>query len=233
MIRMLFTCTGLFLFLIGYSQQEIKLKKRDRRRDIEMVTTKGTIVLRLNDDTPLHRDNFLKLVKSRYYDSLLFHRVIRHFMVQGGDPGSKRATAGQTLGNGGPGYTVPAEFRQHLFHKKGALAAARTGDAMNPERRSSGSQFYIVQGKIWTDEGLDSVETYRLKRKLPEAHRQFYKTIGGMPHLDSNYTVFGMVVRGLETIDAIATTPTSRNPPDRPVDDVRIIKTTLIKRKNK
>lgn len=225
--------SGLFILftLFSFSQQNIKLKKKDRKRDIELLTTNGSIILRLSDSTPLHRDNFLRLVKSHFYDSVLFHRVIKNFMVQSGDPESKRAQPGQMLGNGGPGYTIAAEFRSSLFHKKGMLAAARQGDDVNPEKASSGSQFYLVQGRIFTDVGLDSLENLRLKRKLPVAHREVYKTVGGVPHLDQNYTVFGEVVKGLEVVDSIANETTSRQPPDRPLKDIRIIKARLIKRK--
>jgi peptidyl-prolyl cis-trans isomerase B (cyclophilin B) len=226
---LLLTACSLWLVAASFAQQNVKLKKKDRKRDIEMVTSEGTIVLRLSDSTPLHRDNFLRLVKTKYYDSVLFHRVIQNFMIQAGDPNSKGAAAGVALGEGGPAYRVPAEFRTTLFHKKGVLAAARDN---NPEKSSSGSQFYIVQGKKFTDAGLDSVETMRLKRKLPQEHREVYKTLGGTPHLDQNYTVFGEVVRGLDIVDRIAATPTSRTPPDRPVTDVRIVSTRLIKRKN-
>jgi len=200
-----------------------------------MQTTMGDMVIRLSDSTPLHRDNFLKLVKVGFYDSILFHRVIKNFMIQGGDPNSKRAVAGEPLGNGGPGYTIPAEFRKTLFHKKGALAAARTGDNVNPEKASSGSQFYIAQGKVFTDAGLDSVETFRLNgRKIPADQREVYKTIGGIPHLDQGYTVYGEVVKGLDVLDKIAAVQTSRGQDrDRPLQDVRIIKAKLIKRKRK
>src|SRR5215831_14217058 len=122
------------------------LRRNDLKKDVELITTKGTMVIRLSDSTPLHRDNFLKLVKQHYYDSMLFHRVIQNFMVQAGDPVSRKAQSGQPLGNGGPGYTIPAEIRQSLFHKKGVIAAARMGDDVNPKKASSGSQFYIVQG---------------------------------------------------------------------------------------
>src|SRR3954463_11156718 len=128
-----------------------------------MVTDKGTMIIRLSDLTPKHRDNFLALVKKHYYDSILFHRVINRFMIQAGDPESKHAAVGATLGNGGPAYTVPAEFNNLLFHRKGVIAAAREGDDTNPLKASSGSQFYIVQGKVFTDAGLDSVQTFRLK----------------------------------------------------------------------
>ncbi len=213
---------------IVFSQQNIRLKKKDRKRDVELLTTHGTIVLRLYDSTPLHRDNFIRLVKSHYYDSVLFHRVIQNFMIQAGDPNSKNAGTGIALGNGGPSYKIPSEFRVTLFHKKGVLAAARDN---NPEKASSGSQFYIVQGKKFSDTGLDSVEENRLKRKLPQAHREVYKTIGGTPHLDQNYTVFGETVSGIEVVDVIASEATTKMPPDRPVKDVRILKTRLIKRR--
>lgn len=225
-----------FIFLIAVScnpKLSSGLRKNDLKKDVELVTSKGTMIIRLSDSTPLHRDNFLKLVKKHYYDSILFHRVIQHFMVQAGDPSSKKAQQGQHLGEGGPTYTVPAEFRSSLFHKKGVIAAARTGDDVNPQKASSGSQFYIVQGKVFTDAGLDSVETFRLKgRKIPAAQREVYKTLGGAPHLDQNYTVFGEVISGLDVIDSIAATPTSgRQGGDRPLQDVRIISARLIKRK--
>jgi len=226
---------NLFLVITSIAQKDSTLKKKDRKRDVLMQTTMGDIVIRLSDSTPLHRDNFLKLVKVGYYDSVLFHRVIKDFMIQGGDPNSKRAAAGQPLGNGGPGYTVPAEFRKTLFHKKGVIAAARTGDNENPTKASSGSQFYIVQGKVFTDAGLDSVETFRLKgRKIPADQRAVYKTMGGTPHLDQGYTVYGEVVKGLDVIDKIAAVQTSKaQDRDRPLQDVRIIKAKLIKRKRK
>ena len=216
-----------------FAQQDVKLKKKDRKRDVELITTEGNIVLRLYDSTPLHRDNFLRLVKSGYYDSILFHRVIKNFMIQAGDPNSKRAPPGQPLGNGGPGYTIPAEFRPTLFHKKGVLAAARQGDNVNPEKKSGAGQFYIVQGRTFTDQQLDSIERVRLQGyKLPVAHRQVYKTIGGTPQLDQNYTVFGEVISGLDIIDKIASSSTSMGQDrDRPLQDVRIIKAKLVKRK--
>jgi peptidyl-prolyl cis-trans isomerase B (cyclophilin B) len=229
------TC-ALFLFAWSsfvFSQQNIKLKKKDRKRDVELITTDGNIILRLSDSTPLHRDNFLRLIKTHYYDNVLFHRVIKDFMIQAGDPQSKEAQPGTTLGNGGPGYTIPAEFRPSLFHKKGSLAAARLGDDINPDKASNGSQFYIVHGKKFTDAGLDSLENFFLKRKIPLAHREVYKILGGVPHLDENYTVFGEVISGLEIVDSIASESTSRQPPDRPLKDIRIIKAKLIKRKNK
>ncbi len=208
------------------------LRKNDLAKDVEMVTDKGTIVIRLYDNTPLHRNNFLHLVKEHYYDSVLFHRVINRFMIQAGDPNSKRAKTGAQLGDGGPSYTIPAEFNLSLFHKKGVIAAAREGDDVNPKKASSGSQFYIVQGKKFTDAGLDSVETFRLKgKKIPTIHRDVYKTLGGAPHLDGGYTVFGEVIKGLNVVDSIASVPTSgRQGGDRPLRDVKIIKATLVKR---
>ena len=208
------------------------LRKKDLTKDVELVTTRGSMIIRLSDLTPLHRNNFLQLVKQHYYDSILFHRVINHFMIQAGDPASKNSKEGVGLGNGGPSYTIPAEFNPVLFHKKGAIAAAREGDDTNPKKASSGSQFYIVQGRVFTDAGLDSVETYRLKgKKLPVTHRAVYKTLGGTPHLDSTYTVFGEVIKGLPIIDSIAAVATSgRLSGDRPLRDVKIIKARLIKR---
>ena len=230
----LVTCLLLTGFLI-FAQQDVKIKKKDRKKDIEMVTSHGTMILRLSDSTPLHRDNFLRLVKSGYYNNVLFHRVIKNFMIQAGDPKSRGAESGIPLGNGGPGYTVPAEFRPSLFHKKGALAAARMGDDVNPGKASSGSQFYIVQGKVFTDVGLDTLESTRLKGyKLPLAHREVYKTLGGTPHLDQNYTVFGELISGTEVLDAIASTETSKaTDRDRPLTDVKILDVKLIKRKKK
>ena len=223
------------IVLSASAQKDSTVKKKDRKRDVLIQTTMGDIAIRLSDSTPLHRDNFLKLVKVGYYDSVLFHRVIKDFMIQGGDPNSIRAVAGQPLGNGGPGYTVPAEIRKTLFHKKGVIAAARTGDNLNPTKASSGSQFYITQGKIYTDAGLDSVETFRLNgRKIPVDQRAVYKTIGGTPTLDQGYTVYGEVVKGLDVVDKIAVVQTSKaQDRDRPMQDVRIIKAKLIKRKRR
>ncbi len=198
-----------------------------------MVTTEGTIILRLSDSTPLHRDNFLRLVKSRFFDSVLFHRVIQYFVIQAGDPASKNAVAGKPLGDSGAPYTIPAEFRISLFHKRGVLAAARESDDTNPLKASSGSQFYIVQGKKYTDSMLNLVEINRLKRKIPDSLREIYKTVGGTPQLDQSYTIFGEVVSGMETVDKIAAVPTSKGDDmDRPLKDVRILTTKLIKRKS-
>lgn len=214
------------------AQGDSTLKKRDRKKDVLLQTSMGDMVIRLSDSTPLHRDNFLKLVKMHYYDGILFHRVIRDFMIQAGDPNSKDAKPGEQLGNGGPGYTIPAEIRAGLFHKKAVIAAARMGDNVNPQKASSGSQFYLAQGKIFTDAELDNLEKTRLDgRKIPADQREIYKKTGGIPHLDQNYTVYGEVVKGMEVIDKIALVATSKG--DRPVEDVKIISAKLIKRKKK
>ena len=222
-------CT-LFFTITAFAQKDSTVKKKDRKKDISFETSMGNIVVRLSDSTPLHRDNFIKLVKTGYYDSMLFHRVIKDFMIQAGDPGSKKAAPGQPLGSGGPPYLIPAEFRQTLFHKKGVIAAARSS---NPEKASSGSQFYLTQGKVYSDAGLDSIEIGRLQgKKIPPLYREAYKTIGGIPHLDQNYTVFGEVVKGIEVVEAISLVPTSKGKDlDRPLNDVKIIKAKLVKRK--
>ncbi len=231
MKKILLLLTVALLSLSGYSQKDSTLKKKDFKRDVLIQTSMGDIVVRLSDSTPLHRDNFLKLVKVGYYDSVLFHRVIKDFMIQSGDPDSKNASAGQPLGNGGPAYTIPAEFKQSLFHKKGVIAAARDN---NPQKASSGSQFYIVQGKKFTEADLENMENNRLKRKIPADQKEVYKTLGGTPHLDQNYTVFGEVVKGLEVVDKIAAVQTSKAADqDRPLQDVRILKAKLVKRKKK
>ncbi|MDE5794165.1 MAG: peptidylprolyl isomerase [Muribaculaceae bacterium] len=236
---------------------------------LDVATTAGNIKIRLYDDTPLHRDNFLKLAKEGYYDGVLFHRVINDFMVQTGDPESKDAQPGAMLGSGGPGYTIPAEivYPKH-YHKYGALAAARTGDEMNPERKSSGSQFYIVTGKKYLPQQLSRMEEMSVQKQLQsyfmELQRQNmdtirqlrlakdsvglenlrqelikqteanvkpvtmteeqvrdYSTIGGTPHLDGQYTVFGEVLEGMDVVEKIQTAETDGR--DRPVEDIRII----------
>jgi peptidyl-prolyl cis-trans isomerase B (cyclophilin B) len=216
----------------AHAQEDTTVTDKDRNRDVLMVTSMGEILIRLSDSTPLHRDNFLKLVKKKFYDSLLFHRVIEGFMIQGGDPDSKRAEPGMPLGNGDLGYRVPAEFRPSLFHKKGVIAAARDN---NPEKASSATQFYITQGRVYSNESLDSLSRARLNNRIftPE-ERKAYTTIGGVPHLDQNYTVFGEVLRGFEVIDSIAAVETSTGRDrDRPIDDVVIWKVKLVKRKKK
>ena len=190
---------------------------------IRITTDSGTIMVKLYDSTPLHRDNFLKLVKAGFYDTLLFHSVIQGFMIQGGDPASKYAAAGTMLGNGGGDMArIPAEFRPSLYHKKGALAAARDG---NPEKASSAVQFYIVEGKVLTDDQLNMMEQQR-GMKYSLAQRMAYKTIGGTPQLDAAYTVFGEVESGLEVIGKISNVP--KDGMNRPTGDIRM-KMTIIK----
>jgi len=197
---------------------------------VKITTSYGDIIVKLYDETPLHRDNFLKLAKEGFFDGTIFHRVIKDFMIQGGDPDSRNAKPGQQLGCGDAGYTIPAEFNPALFHKRGALSAARQGDEVNPERRSSGCQFYIVWGRIFDDEGIAKVQA-RLdantqgRVKLTPEMIETYKTIGGTPHLDGQYTVFGEVTKGLEVVDAIQRSATDEN--DRPLEDVRILKVTV------
>lgn len=232
----------------------------------------GDIVVRLYDETPLHRDNFLKLVKDGYYDGTLFHRVIKNFMIQGGDPDSKGAPAGKMLGMGGPSYTIEAEIKEGLFHKRGALAAARQGDEVNPERRSSGSQFYIVWGDVYKEGQLRQFskqlrmqkvqnvfnalaaehrsEIMQMRRDRDRAGLQnlqetlaaeaekkvgdvglndeqikIYSTLGGTPHLDGQYTVFGEVEDGLDVVEMIQNSPTGRA--DRPMDDIEMRMTII------
>ena len=259
------------------------VRKRDLKRDVELVTDKGSIIFRLYDETPLHRNNFLKLVNQSFYDSIIFHRVINNFLIQTGDPESKNALADASLGNGELPYVVPAEINTKYFHKRGAVNAARTGDLENPEQASSSTQFTFIQRKAMTDSTINVSEkrinyymaynkvvrnpaNQNLVRKIrelssaennkdslsilesrfnemtkvemaemvsyriPDVQRQVYKTIGGSPHLDQNYTVFGEVLKGMDVVDQIADVET-RKADDRPVKDVRIIKVQLIKRK--
>ena len=192
---------------------------------IKIETNKGDMVIKLYNETPAHRDNMIKLIKEGFYQDQLFHRVIEDFMIQGGDPHSAGAEKGQRLGSEGSGYTVPAEFNKNLIHKKGALAAARKGDSVNPEKASSGSQFYIVQGKVLTP---DEIEMYKQRgvASFSEESAEIYMTLGGTPHLDGSYTVYGEVVKGLEIIDTIAAQATDAY--NRPIDDV-IYSISLIK----
>lgn len=183
---------------------------------VRIITSFGEMIVRLYNKTPMHRDNFIKLVKEHFYDSLLFHRVINTFMIQGGDPNSKNAEAGTFLGEGDVGYTIPAEFDSTLYHKRGALCAARTD---NPEKASSGCQFYIVQGKTYSDGQLDML-TMKNHVWFSPAKRMTYKMLGGTPQLDMNYTIFGEVESGLEVIDKVATSPRDNN--NRPLTDVRM-----------
>lgn len=265
------------LFIIAYAckhKPPMPEAQKQERKKIEMLTDYGSILIELYDETPLHRDNFIKIVREGVYDSVLFHRVIDSFMIQGGDPDSKNAKPGDTLGNGGLDYKVNAEFNPKLFHKKGVLAAARDG---NIERASSSTQFYIVDGKVFNDSLLDKAqgrinewlaqhyfkkdpanqplidslqlaieeENLEMYRKfsdsinelaknysdfdtyaIPEKHRKIYKTIGGTPHLDQNYTVYGEVVEGLDVVDSISAVSTGEF--DRPIVDVRILSIKII-----
>ena len=248
----------------------------EKRTQVKIETTMGNIVVELYNETPKHRDNFIKLAKEGIYDSTLFHRVIKAFMIQAGDPDSKNANDTAQLGGGDVGYTVPAEFVPKFFHKKGALAAARMGDDVNPERASSGCQFYIVTGRKFREAQLldmagqknnnriDEIfnelarkhmkEIYKMRKANDEAglmalqdsleaqataqykeEEPFmftpeqiaaYTTVGGAPHLDGAYTVFGQVVEGMETVEKIEVTKTGKA--DRPVENVRILKATVI-----
>lgn len=183
-----------------------------------MQTTLGDIELILYKDTPLHHDNMIKLIKEGFYDNQIFHRVIENFMIQGGDPHSVNAPKGQRLGTGGPGYTIPAEFRDHYFHKKGALAAARKGDQVNPEKKSSGSQFYIVQGRVFSEEQLAYMDSTEMHEPFTPEQVRIYTTVGGAPHLDGAYTVFGEVISGFDVLDSIASVKTDNY--DRPLEDI-------------
>lgn len=185
---------------------------------IIIETSLGDIEVLLYDDTPFHRDNMIKLIKEGFYDNQLFHRVIQNFMIQGGDPHSVNAPKGQRLGTGGPGYRIPAEFKDHLIHKKGALAAARMGDASNPEKESSGSQFYIVQGQVFTSEQLAGMQNGGHRKAFTPEEIEIYTTLGGAPHLDGAYTVFGELVNGIEVVDSIAAMKT--DPYNRPEEDI-------------
>ncbi len=202
--------------------------------EVLFETTEGNIRVMLYDDTPIHRDNFLKLVNEQFYDSLLFHRVIKSFMIQGGDPTSKTAEPGTTLGTGELDYTLEPEFRtpKH-YHRRGALAMAREGDRVNPERRSSGCQFYIVWGKTYSTKDLEAIQQ-RVKEATngaaditPEMFWT-YRKVGGTPHLDGQYTVFGEVTEGLDVVERIQKVYTDTY--DRPVDDVRILHAKVIKK---
>ncbi|MBP8033436.1 MAG: peptidylprolyl isomerase [Bacteroidia bacterium] len=269
----LLSLTIVLLIKTGFSQTFSK-------ETILISTSLGNMKLKLFNETPQHRDNFLKLVREHFYDSLLFHRVIQDFMIQGGDPDSKHAEPAKFLGDGDLKYTIPAEFVPTLCHKKGMLCAARNGDDVNPEKASSACQFYIVQGKVRTDEDLKSyekrinkpiitklkeevlnnVENKNLKDKIdafkkeqnndslmvyykvvnklvdeayaktahytfPPEHQTIYKTIGGTPHLDSQYTIFGEVIEGIDVIDKIAAV--GKNKDDRPLIDIRMTITIL------
>lgn len=190
----------------------------------KIFTSQGNILLELFDSTPKHRDNFIQLARQNFYNGTLFHRVIPGFMIQGGDPDSKTAKPGQLLGDGDVGYTIPAEFIQSYFHKRGALAQARDD---NPAKASSGCQFYIVTGKKFTDAALKK-EEQRAARTIPDYQKHIYKTEGGAPHLDGNYTVYGQVLKGMEVADKIVNRPRDKN--DRP-DENQVIKKIRIRKR--
>lgn len=201
---------ALIFSLVAHSQ---------KKTNVLIKTNMGNMIVELYNETPLHRDNFIKLVKEGYLENCLFHRVIPNFMIQGGDPNSKTAESGATLGNGGPGYTIKAEFVPKYFHKKGALAAARKGDHINSEKASSGSQFYIVDGSVFDNERLDLYEQ-KLGISFSKEQREAYTTVGGVPHLDGAYTVFGQVIDGLDVITKIANMKRDEN--DRPIVDLNM-----------
>lgn len=215
--------TIILLFLLipltSYNQSINKTK-------VLIETSMGNMVIELYNETPLHRDNFIKLVRDHYYDNQLFHRVIKDFMIQGGDPNSKAASKGEMLGMGGPGYTIPAEITQKYYHKKGAIAAARKGDAVNPKKESAGSQFYIVQGQVFSIEQLNAFVKMKRHSTFTQEQIQDYTTIGGTPHLDNEYTVFGEIVEGLDVLEKIANV--SVDSYDRPIVDITY-KMTIIK----
>lgn len=262
---------GIILFILS-NICCMTINAKTKSNLVLLETSLGNIKIRLYDETPQHRDNFLKLVEEGYYNDLLFHRVIKDFMIQGGDPESKGASANKSLGSGGPGYQIPAEFvYPKLFHKRGALSAARTGDQVNPEKKSSGSQFYIVWGSVYTGAQLDSMEQQKKQQamqnyfgslaaerrdtiqelyrsqnqagldalqkeliaiteaefaKNPEMggftaeQKNAYSTVGGTPHLDGEYTVFGEVIEGLDVVAKIQSCQTGSN--DRPQTDIKM-----------
>jgi peptidyl-prolyl cis-trans isomerase B (cyclophilin B) len=218
MKKLLLTLSALSIFTAAIAQTVYKDK-------VVIETEYGKIIIALYDNTPKHRDNLLKLVKQKFYDSTLFHRVIPNFVVQGGDPDSKKATPGQALGEGDVGYRVPAEINNLNFHQRGALGMARDN---NPEKASSGCQFYVVTGKKYTDDEL-KVISEKTGRNFTAKQKNIYKKLGGTPHLDGNYTVFGFVEDGMDVIDKISEQP--RNNADRPEKDVAMKKVRVKKKK--
>lgn len=272
----LFILAAIIMTFVACNSGSKKTTTMEKRTQVKIETTLGNIIVELYNETPLHRDNFIKLTKEGVYDSTLFHRVIRQFMIQAGDPDSKAATDTAQLGGGDVGYTIPAEFVPKFFHKKGALAAARMGDEVNPQRASSGCQFYIVTGRKFREAQLldmagqrnnnriDEIfnelarkhmkEIYKLRKANDQdglmelqdsleaqAYAQYkeeepfmftpeqltaYSTIGGAPHLDGAYTVFGQVIEGMETVEKIEGTKTGKA--DRPIENVRILKATIL-----
>lgn len=193
--------------------------------NVAINDTEGEIIIQLYNETPQHRDNFIKLVNEKFYDGVLFHRIIQQFMIQCGDPDSKNARPNQQLGSGGVGYTIPAEFVSTLFHKRGAVAAARLGDMQNPTKASSGCQFYIVDGRTFSAADMQMMAQRSGHQWTPDQINT-YETIGGAPHLDGDYTVFGEVIKGMEVVDLIAAQP--KNNFDRPLKDIKIISATIV-----
>lgn len=209
----------------GAQEQTSQTKTNDKMTQVLLKTTFGDIVIALYNDTPQHKANFEKLVNEKFYDGVLFHRIIKGFMIQGGDPDSKTAKPGQHLGAGDVGYTIPAEFVPAHIHKRGAVAAARMGDNVNPQKASSGCQFYIVDGTVYDNDKLNMISMRTGKTFTPE-QIQAYTTDGGAPFLDGDYTVFGEVVRGMPVVDKIAAQP--KDGADRPTEDIKIISATII-----
>ena len=203
-----------------------KKKKPAQMTKVLLKTSMGDIVIALYNETPLHKENFIKLVNDKYYDGVLFHRIIQNFMIQTGDPESKTAKPGQMLGNGGPGYTIPAEFVPGLYHKRGAVAAARMGDNVNPRKESSGSQFYIVDGRVFSTTDLNRI-IQMTGKVYSQEQVNAYTSIGGAPHLDGDYTVFGEVVSGMDIVDKIAAQ--QKDGRDRPLEDIKIISAEIMK----
>lgn len=233
MIHIRHLLTLFFISLLTLNVGAQTLTTDNIEHEVLLETSKGNIRVKLYNDTPIHRDNFLKLVRQGFYDGLLFHRVIPDFMIQAGDSASRHAKEGVLLGDSPEPYTLPAEihFPTH-FHRRGALAAAREGDEKNPQRASSYSQFYIVTGSIFTDDGLDIMQerldsTTHNTIKLTPKIKEVYRTFGGAPHLDGQNTVFGEVVEGFDVTDLIQWA--SRDENNRPFDDIRIIKATVVK----
>src|ERR1700761_6507814 len=219
-MKKLLTLTLLFIAFAAFA-------KPPKNQYVRIKTTYGECIIRLYNETPQHRDNFIKLAKKGFYNGTLFHRVIQDFMIQGGDPDSKKAKPGDELGNGDVGYTIPAEFRDSLFHKRGVLAAARDD---NPKKASSGCQFYIVEGKRYTNGKLDTLEQAKRMNghKFPAWQREWYPTVGGTPQLDQNYTVYGEVVFGIDMVDRIPAV--KKDERDRPLEDVAMTVELLSKK---
>lgn len=233
-MKRLFLILSLLSVMAIISFSQTTTVKPGGRAEVLIETTKGNIRVQLYNETPLHRDNFLKLIREHhFYDSLLFHRVIPDFMIQGGDPYSKNAKKGELLGDHSLDYNLPAEIRlPQIYHKRGALAAAREPDEVNPKRESSSSQFYIVFGKKQDEKGLDRGRKNLQKLfgdsiKMTKEMEDTYVSIGGTPHLDGGYTVFGEVIEGMDVVYRIQNVERDAN--DRPIDDVRIIKATIVK----